>query len=264
MKLHEQFLSVVTRFFPDGYFQKENNSGSIESLLENPQFKEFLTHSPSVVGIFNNITMGYEFLSDNIEDVFGYKKELFTTPGGVKNVLDTFKKEHADIYNTYIFPLLYEYFQKCSRTNDIEKYRFTSPFQLKRNDGNYIWCLQQIKVITTDDTGYATLLLLFITDVTDIKKDEDIDFVIACKDELGLYKNVYAVHIPPTSVTKSFSKRELDILFQIKKGLSTKEIAEKLIISKHTVNTHRKNILKKHDGMNMMEIVQMMGNKKFI
>ena len=264
MKLHEQFLNVVTRFFPDGYFQKESNNGTIESLLENPQFKEFLSHSPSVVGVFNNISMGYEFLSDNIENVFGYKKDIFTVPGGVKNVLDTFKKEHADVYNAYIFPLLYEYFQKCSITKDIIKYRFTSPFQLKRKDGELIWCMQQIKVISTDDTGYAVLLLLFISDITDIKKDEDIDFVIARQDEQGVFKNVYAITIPSIGSTTDFSKRELDILTYIKRGLSSKEIARKLVISDHTVHNHRKNILKKYDGMNMMEIVQMMSNKKFI
>ncbi len=70
--------------------------------------------------------------------------------------------------------------------------------------------------------------------------------------------------IPLTGVATSFSKRELDILNHIKKGLTSKEIAQKLIISEHTVNNHRKNILKKYDNKNMIEIIQMMSNKKFL
>lgn len=41
------------------------------------------------------------------------------------------------------------------------------------------------------------------------------------------------------------SEREKDVLALVAKGLSSKEIAEKLNISLHTVNSHRKNIVKK-------------------
>ena len=41
------------------------------------------------------------------------------------------------------------------------------------------------------------------------------------------------------------TKRELDVLVQIAKGLMNKEIAEKLNISIHTVISHRKNITRK-------------------
>src|SRR5690606_13120110 len=41
------------------------------------------------------------------------------------------------------------------------------------------------------------------------------------------------------------SKRELDIITYIKQGHTSKEIAEQLYISQFTVDTHRKNILKK-------------------
>ncbi len=41
------------------------------------------------------------------------------------------------------------------------------------------------------------------------------------------------------------SEREIEVLSLIVKGFSNKEIAEKLIISVHTVVTHRKNIIQK-------------------
>ena len=183
MKLYDQFLSRVEKFFPESYFQKENNNENIVSLLDNPQFKELLAHSPAIVGVFNHTTMGYEFLSNNIKEIFGYETSLFTQPGGMEKVLSTFRSEHAHIYNQNIFPRFFEYLQKCTKTKDAKKHRFTSAFQLRRSDGNYIWCMQQIKVISTDTNGCAALSLVFISDITDIKKDEDIDFVIACKDE---------------------------------------------------------------------------------
>lgn len=44
---------------------------------------------------------------------------------------------------------------------------------------------------------------------------------------------------------EQLSERELEILKMVAEGLSSKEIAEKLHLSYHTINTHRKNILKK-------------------
>ena len=41
------------------------------------------------------------------------------------------------------------------------------------------------------------------------------------------------------------SIRELEIIELIAKGLTNKQIADKLFLSTHTVNTHRKNIMKK-------------------
>ena len=43
----------------------------------------------------------------------------------------------------------------------------------------------------------------------------------------------------------TISSRELEILFLLSEGLSSKEIADQLYISYDTVRTHRNNILKK-------------------
>lgn len=44
---------------------------------------------------------------------------------------------------------------------------------------------------------------------------------------------------------EDLTERELEILVMLSQGINTKEIAEKLYLSTHTIYTHRKNILKK-------------------
>jgi septum formation protein len=44
---------------------------------------------------------------------------------------------------------------------------------------------------------------------------------------------------------RSLSEREIDVLVHIVRGLTNKEIAAKMFLSVHTVNTHRKNIMNK-------------------
>ncbi|MCX7768304.1 MAG: response regulator transcription factor [Flavobacteriales bacterium] len=56
-------------------------------------------------------------------------------------------------------------------------------------------------------------------------------------------------------ITQPLSIRELEILRLVVKGLSAKEIADKLFLSVHTIYTHRKNILRKLACKNAAELV---------
>jgi len=53
-----------------------------------------------------------------------------------------------------------------------------------------------------------------------------------------------------------FSDREIDVLQLIAEELSATEIGEKLFISHHTVNTHRKNMLRKIDAKSIVSLIR--------
>jgi DNA-binding NarL/FixJ family response regulator len=57
------------------------------------------------------------------------------------------------------------------------------------------------------------------------------------------------------SMGNLFSRREFDIIQLIEKGLNSDQIAEKLFLSANTVNTHRRNILKKSGKTNTAELI---------
>jgi len=59
-------------------------------------------------------------------------------------------------------------------------------------------------------------------------------------------KNRGKINLPQKLKTQySLTDREIEIIIHLLEGKSSKEIAERLFISKHTVNTHRRNILGK-------------------
>jgi DNA-binding NarL/FixJ family response regulator len=59
-------------------------------------------------------------------------------------------------------------------------------------------------------------------------------------------------------------EREIEIIKLLAEGLGTNEIATKLYISKHTVSTHRKNILHKTGVNNTTQLVQFAYENKLI
>jgi len=60
------------------------------------------------------------------------------------------------------------------------------------------------------------------------------------------------------------SERELEVLYQICKGLSNQEIADKLHISKRTVDKHRENLLTKTNSKNTVGLVMFAIKNKIV
>lgn len=58
------------------------------------------------------------------------------------------------------------------------------------------------------------------------------------------------------AIAGNVTSREKEVLALVGGGYSTKEIAERLSISHHTVETHRKNLLKKYNAKNSAELIQ--------
>ena len=76
------------------------------------------------------------------------------------------------------------------------------------------------------------------------------------KDISSVIYDVYVAKKKTINVTSEFTEREKDIILLCGEGLICKEIADRLGISSHTVNTHKKNIFQKLGINNTMEMVQ--------
>lgn len=66
------------------------------------------------------------------------------------------------------------------------------------------------------------------------------------------------------TLSEKLSKRELEVLYKIAKGLTTHEISDVLSISKNTVETHRKNLLYKLNAKNTAELVNLAYQKQVL
>ena len=60
----------------------------------------------------------------------------------------------------------------------------------------------------------------------------------------------------PAATPGSLSRRELEVLQLISQGLTTSEIAEKLFLSKRTIETHRQNMMEKMQVKNTAALIK--------
>lgn len=97
-----------------------------------------------------------------------------------------------------------------------------------------------------------------------LKKDSDQDALISAIEQVHRTGSFY----PPETIemvmqslkekkgADNITPREKEVILLIAEGLTTKEIAARLFLSKHTVESHRQNILLKLNMKNSTELVK--------
>ncbi len=84
-----------------------------------------------------------------------------------------------------------------------------------------------------------------------------------CNSVLDILLNKNATPKKPI-VDDNLTPREQDVVTLIAKGMSTQKISEELCLSIHTINTHRKNILKKLQIKSPVELIVYAIKKGFV
>ena len=114
-------------------------------------------------------------------------------------------------------------------------------FRIRKKDGTYIKVISHSTPFKIDEQGYLTHFLVRLIDVSFLDSSKYVSCFFYAKDldQKAFHDNIYI------AFSDFFTEREEEIIRYIDKRLTNTEIAEELFISKHTVVTHRKNILKK-------------------
>tara|TARA_R110002050_G_scaffold173352_1_gene305500 strand:+ start:7762 stop:8502 length:741 start_codon:yes stop_codon:yes gene_type:complete len=125
-------------------------------------------------------------------------------------------------------------------TSNEEAHLFLS-FRFLKKDGNYCKILRQSSAFERDVKGRMVSNFSLLTDISFLETSDRVEWNFQA-NELDLKKFKKVVY----QLYKDFyTKREKEVIRMLDKDFTSEQIAQNLHISKHTVQTHRKNILKK-------------------
>jgi DNA-binding CsgD family transcriptional regulator len=229
------------------------------------EFDLLFNKLPVAANVFDHKELRYIYSNDNLSSLMGYSREEFMGENGMQFVYNTFKTNHIAIYSAYLYPKVSEVMEAAVLNNeDIKSYKFSSTFRAINSNNKEFWCQVQFGVIETYSDGSPMFTLSLLNDISHIKKDNNIDFLVYKTTVGQIQQTISYTSFNEDNTQLKLSKREIEILGLVKSGNTSKEIAVQLYVSENTVHTHRKNMLHKTNCKNMAELIQFATLKNII
>ena len=139
---------------------------------------------------------------------------------------------------------------------DRHKMSYTWNYRIKNSKGVYVNVIQNTTPLEFDINEKPIIGLAHYT-VLDSKINIQVSATAKLLNENNEYETKYFNNFSQKLLSDGISNRERDIIRLLVLNYSSKDIAEKLNISPNTVDTHRRNILKKLNISSTGELIGM-------
>ena len=212
----------------------------------------FLPYSSTFFCITNTQDLTFEYVSKN------YKASLGLDPNELK-------EKGMRYFWSRIHPEDVEFWLQA--LNSLMKFTLSEIPKEKRQDASYTWNFrfknaQNVYVNVVQNTtplifDSENKPIIGLAHYTIMHPDVKLDITASAKllNDKQEYETIYFDSFSQKLLHDSVTNRERDIIRLLILDKTSKEISEKLNISSHTVDTHRRNILKKLDITSTGELV---------
>lgn len=195
---------------------------------------------------YNN---SFLYTSPNFNTFFGYDIEKLKDPSIEHNYLE--KNIHPDDFMVFVtIQKRLVSFGDSLPAENRKDYKHIFEFRVLNSNSEYVRVISQHQVLEVDASGNPYLVLGVVDLSPDQRNMDEIKFQLV---------NIKTGEIIPFPLTEEanikLTKREIEILKLVNKGMFSKEISDNLSISLHTVNNHRQNILQKMNTDNVVEAI---------
>jgi DNA-binding CsgD family transcriptional regulator len=239
-----EFRELVVNVIKDDLFV-EHNTEKLDSKLLSDKYRPLIDSINGFIVISNYALGVYEYVSNGVYTHLGYDLSKLSNEEKTNFMISIINEDHRNFMFSTLFPTVLEYFKNNSTPTTGTDYRYTCCVQVKNVYEKYFWYLIDTVIIEVDQNGFPIRTLITCTNIDQVKKDDLVYYNITKKNKDGVYQ-VVLDGISGSSVNDlKLTDREVEIINLISRGNTNQEIADQLFISINTVQTHRKNIMKK-------------------
>lgn len=256
-------MSVNFRQISD-YWKKEysENINKNRDYRASEQFRKlaaFFAPGNSYYYIVNFHNLELELVSDSVKNFTGIDSKSVT----MNDLLGVALPEEIE-YIQKKENVIRDFYVRYLDGKDILSYKVLYTYQMKDHHGKVRTILHQATALSVTDQGMFQHVFSVHSDISYLKtiSSKDVSFV-----HLNGGRSFYNINTEHGRFDPKFSEfeeqglkdllssREKEIVSELAKGLSAKDIADELNLSPHTVKTHRKNILQKSGCTNTAQLV---------
>jgi len=230
----------------------------IEKIIE---LDSYFPYSSTFFCITNTQNLSFEYISKNMQSCLGINEHDLKEKG-MRFFWNKIHPEDLDLWLTALKELM-SFTMKEIPFKDRRKMNYTWNYRIKNFNDNFVNIIQNTTPLEFNQEGKPIIGLAHYTVI-----NASIPMSICASAKIlnanNEYETLYFNNFSQKLLPDGLSNRERDIIRLLIIGRSSKQIAEKLNISFHTVNTHRRNILKKLNISSTGELVGMLKMNKNI
>jgi DNA-binding CsgD family transcriptional regulator len=234
-----------------------------KSLDNHPDYKKhykklkevdkFLPPSDSFLLLLNAEKLSYEFVSKNFEYILGYPVERMLKEG-VNFWFSLIHPDDLKVWLNVIDDLLKYTLNKVIAGNR-SRLIYIYNFRVQNSEGKYLNLHAHFNPLEFGRNGKPVMGLSHYS-VIPVKTTRPMIGVVKILNDNDIYETLFYKNYSHDNFTDNLTKRERDIVRLLATNMTSKEIGERLFISSHTVDKHRRNILKKLNFKSTGEIIQ--------
>ena len=242
-----------------GFYQtifKSYDKPSLETHIKKIiELDKYLPYSSTFFCVTNTQTLSFEYISKNYNSCLGLKPEELLEKG----MRYLWSRIHPEDLENWLKALnqLMEFTLGNIKIKDRQNANYTWNYRFKNADGIYVNIVQNTTPLAFDSQEKPIIGLAHYT-VLDPGIKLEISASAKLLNDKQEYETIYFNTYSQKLLNGGISNRERDVIRLLIQNYSSKEISAKLNISPHTVDTHRRNILKKLNISSTGELIGML------
>lgn len=217
----------------------------------------FYPYNSTFYCITNTVHQNFEYVSKNFSACTGLSRDKMMT-GGMDYFWSLFHPNDIKLWLKSLKNLMA--FTMTELDDDQRKrMSYTWNYRIKNAEGKYVNIIQNTTPLQFDGDKKP---IIGMAHYTVLNGNLAMDICASAKylNDNNEYETLYYQNVSNSKLLGLISNRERDIIRLIITKNTSEKIAEKLNISKHTVNTHRRNILKKVNINSTYELISFFKN----
>lgn len=220
----------------------------------------YLPYSSTFFCITNTQNLSFEYISKNMFSCLGLDYDVMKSKG-----MNYFwSRMHPDDIEPWLQALneLMAFTLSNISVEERSRMSYTWNYRIKNVHDLYVNVIQNTTPLEFDENDKPIIGLAHYT-VLDSKIKLQVSATAKLLNEHNEYETKFFNNYSQKLFSASISNRERDVVRLLVLNNSSKQIAEKLNISSNTVDTHRRNILKKLNVSSTGELIGMIKTKDY-
>ncbi|MFT7050505.1 MAG: DNA-binding CsgD family transcriptional regulator [Psychroserpens sp.] len=233
-------------------YEKPSLETHIKKIMD---LDSYLPYSSTFFCITNTQSLEFEYISKNFKACLGLDSNELKTQG----MRYFWSRIHPGDLEKWLKALNELMKFTLGNINEEDRYKanYTWNYRFKNAENVYVNLIQNTTPLAFDSQGKPIIGLAHYT-VLHSKIKMDITASAKLLNNQNEYETLYFNNYGKKLLSEGISNRERDVIRLLVLDFSSKEISKKLNISPHTVDTHRRNILKKLNISSTGELIGML------